>query len=673
MKRYCQVAVNTPFAGSILPYEEGEFAGALKPGQLVKVPLGKRHTEGCVLDVGLDESKLAGVSPEKIKPVSAPDDPTIHLSDDELQLYKWMSQYYHYPLGQLIFDFLPNSMKRPRALQFDQGEGKSFDFTLSDDQNHVVDTMTPKLDQGFSKWLLHGVTGSGKTVVYLNLIRSILAQGKSVLFLLPEINLTPQFIKTFIEHLDAPIYSYNSSVSPSDKYGLWRLLQEDKKPKVVVGVRSAIFLPVKELGLIIVDEEHDSSFKQEDRCSYNARDVAIKKASLHKIPVLLGSATPTLELFYQFTQDEKLKPFYFAMRKRIGEVTLPKITMVDMRRKDLTLEEKELWPFTFFSLSKIREALAKKEQVLVFVNRLGFAHYVQCRSCGHQFSCPNCSVNLKYFKKKGILDCNYCDYKIPLPELCPQCGNMSIVHKGFGTERLQEILQQELKGVRVERFDREEIKTFTQLEERLNAFHQGEIDILVGTQMLSKGHNFKKVNLVLVLGLDGQLNYPDFRANERVYQLLTQVSGRSGRFGKESEVLIHTLGPDNKVFAHVLRHSFDEFYEEEIPMRKICDCPPFTRVLMLYFTGRHQDKTIEVSSRASEALRSMAKKHFPQVEVLGPRPTMVEKRVNKFTWSIMLRSGELSELHGLVKSLKLNDELYKDVDLKIDVDPYHLF
>lgn len=673
MKKYCLVAVNTPFAGSVLPYQEGEFSGVLKPGTLVQVPLGKRKVEGCILETSLGTEILKDISFEKVKAVTGLGDSTIALSTEEIQLYRWMSQYYHYPVGQLIFDCLPTSLKRPRALKFEQGQGKSFEFSLNEVQKEVIARIKPKLAQGYTKWLLHGVTGSGKTVVYLNLIQEILKQGKSVLFLLPEINLTPQFIKTFVEHLDAPIYSYNSSVSPSDKYGLWRLLQEDQNPKVIVGVRSAIFLPFKNLGFIVVDEEHDSSFKQEDRCTYNARDVAIKRASLDQIPVLLGSATPTLELFYQFTRDEKLKPYYFPMNKRIGDVTLPKITLLDMRRKDLTQEERELWPFNFISLNKIRQALEKKEQVLVFVNRLGFAHYVQCRSCGHQFACPNCSVNLKYFKKRGVLDCNYCDYRIPLPEMCPNCGNLSIVHKGFGTERLQEILQKELSQVRIERFDREEIKTFNQLEERLNAFHRGDIDILVGTQMLSKGHNFKRVNLVLVLGLDGQLNYPDFRANERVYQLLTQVSGRSGRFGRDSEVLIHTLGPDNKVFGHVLRHSFTEFYEEEIPIREHCHCPPFARILMVYFTGRFQEKTIGISSKVVEFLQAMGKKHFPKVEVLGPRPTMVEKRVNRFTWSLMLRSSDLAQLHGMIRSLKLHEDLYKEVDLKLDVDPYHLF
>jgi primosomal protein N' (replication factor Y) len=324
-----------------------------------------------------------------------------------------MANYYHYPLGQLLNDVLPPFLKRPRKLNFDQGLGTPSDMILNSDQQNVVDEITKFGFDKFSKWLVHGVTGAGKTLIYLELIKKILAENKSVLFLLPEINLTPQFLKTFQTYLNVPIYSYNSSISSSDKFGLWKLLQEDESPKMILGVRSSIFLPIKKLGLVIVDEEHDQSFKQDDRCTYNARDIAIKRASLEKIPVILGSATPMVETYKAFIETDH----YFALRNRAQNAKLPSVELVDMRGRSKIESEKMLWPYSSESIIKIKKALAKGEQALVFINRLGYANYLQCNACGHQFACPNCSTNLKYFKKRSELSCQTCEYKERAPEM----------------------------------------------------------------------------------------------------------------------------------------------------------------------------------------------------------------------------------------------------------------
>jgi primosomal protein N' (replication factor Y) len=663
-KHFFLVAVNTPFNSSMLTYSATEeMAGIIKKGSLVKIPLGKnRLADGCVWE------KTTGnnLDLKKIKDIHSTNEELL-ISKEECDLFQWMANYYHYPLGQLIFDVLPTFLKRPRKLNFDQGLGVTSPFVLNDDQKEVVNKIEAIGLDKFSKSLVHGVTGAGKTIIYLELIKKIIKEQRSVLFLLPEINLTPQFLKTFQTYLDVPIYSYNSSISNSDKFGLWKLLQEDSSPKLILGVRSSIFLPIKNLGLVIVDEEHDQSFKQDDRCTYNARDIAIKRASLLKIPVILGSATPMVETYNAFIGTAH----YFPMQKRAQDAKLPEVELVDMRGRARVETEKHLWPYSSESVFKIKRALEKGEQVLVFINRLGYASYLQCNSCGHQFSCPNCSTNLKFFKKRNELVCQTCEFKIPQPEMCPECMNIQLTPKGFGTEKAHDVLQGLFPDKIIERFDRDEIKTFTKLEDTLNLFHDKKIDILVGTQMLSKGHNFENVNLVIILGIDSQLNFPDFRSNERVYQTLTQVSGRAGRFGKKAEVLVHTLAPENKIFTYLKNHSFDEFYKDEIPMREMCSSPPMKKLILIYFNGKDQGQVIKESSEQAQRLRDTAEAHFNKVDILGPRPSMIEKKVNKFTWSLMIRSEDVNQLHNLVNSFEKNYRPPHTISLKIDVDPYY--
>jgi len=661
---YCQIALNTPLGGGVLTYKTNSSFPNLTPGSFVEVPLGKRKEVGCILDY-LDEPPENAKNFD-IKEYKEPIQSELELTQSQLDFYKWISSYYHYPMGQLIFDTLPKALKRPRELSVLKGIGKELEFDLNKRQNIIFDTIAKNGLNQFAQYLVHGVTGSGKSVVYLELMKKVIAEGKSVLFLLPEINLTPQFLSMFEEHLDCGIYSYNSSISNSDKFGLWKLCLNSEKPKLIIGVRSSVFLPIENLGLVIVDEEHDNSFKQEDRCPYNARDLAIKKAQLFNVPIVLGSATPSVESWHRFHETDR----YFEMRERAGKGELPDVELIDCRGTISFTDD--YWPFHNDSIEKIKKAIEKKEQVLVFVNKLGFANFIQCHNCGHSFDCPNCHTSLRVFKAKRELSCHICDYKDNLPEICPDCGNMNLLSKGYGTERLKEVLEAAFPNKSVGRFDRDEIGTMKQLEERLNEFHRGEIDILVGTQMLSKGHNFKRVNLVLILGVDNQLNYPDHRANERVYQLLTQVSGRSGRFGNESEVVIQTLAPENDVFDFVKNHSFDEFYKSETLIREVCQVTPYKKMMMIYLTSKFQDKIRDESNRYANAIRELIQKSFKEVEILGPRPAVVEKKVNKFTWSIMLKSANINQLHNLISTLQANTQVHYSLSIKFDVDPYHV-
>jgi primosomal protein N' (replication factor Y) len=664
---YYKIAVNFPLLKSVLTYKsELDF----NAGDLVQVPLGRRKEFGCILSK-VNQSDITDIDTNKIKSFSEFCNTEIRLSSLEIKLYEWLANYYQYSLGQLIFDVLPNFLKRPRKFDYIIGKDEKLPYHLNQNQSEIFKNINQRIFSGFSKNYIHGITGSGKTSIYLELMKQVLSNNKSVIFLLPEINLTPQFTQVFENYLNVPIFSFHSGLSNSDKYNLYTHLQTDTRPKLILGVRSSVFLPVKELGLIIVDEEHDNSFKQDDRCPYHARDVAIKRCQIENIPIILGSATPSLENYYQFNQNLP-GHFYYTLKERAGAGELPQIGLID-ERKDFAKESNSLlrptWPLCEDSVEEIKSALSKNEQVLVFVNRLGYANFLQCRACGHQFYCPNCSVTLKYFKKRAELNCQHCDFKIPLPNSCPKCSCLTLEQRGFGTERVEETLNKLFPNKFIDRFDRDEIKTLDQLEDKLNRFHTHQIDILVGTQMLSKGHNFKKVNLVLILGIDNQLNFPDFRSNEKVYQLLTQVSGRSGRYGNEGRVLIQTLNPENPLFEFVKNHDFDGFYKSELSIRESCYCPPFSKIILLYFTGKDTLAVQESALSAQKVLMGLKNSGFEEIQIYPARPANIEKKSNQFTWCIMIKSNLPKKLHDLIFNFHAHFDKSSPISLKIDIDP----
>lgn len=667
MNNHYQVAVNFPKLSSVLTYgSEEEF----EIGALVEVPLGRRKASGAVLGKSTPED-ITKVDKSKLKSISSPLENAFSLSSQELELYKWMGQYYHYSLGKLIFDCLPKILKRPRKPDFIAGKGEPLGFEFNEEQRQALKQIELIGLDGFSQHFIHGVTGSGKSAIYLKLMRDVLSSGKSVQFLLPEINLTPQFTNMFATHLNCRVFTYHSGVTPSEKYNIWKTLNEESEPVLVMGVRSSIFLPIDNLGLVIVDEEHDQSFKQTDRCPYNGRDVAIKKSQIHDCPVVLGSATPSLENYYNFSQ-EKSKRSYHKLEQRVGDGEFPELEILDTR--DRFAENDPAWPFLDETLDRIKEKLEQKEQVLIFINKLGYSSFVQCRGCGHQFlndSC-GCQNNLRYFKQKNLLSCAHCEFKMPLPSTCPECAGMSLVNKGFGTEKVEQILSEIFKEHTVERFDRDEIKTTKELVNKLDRFHSGEIDILVGTQMLAKGHNFKQVNLVVILGIDSMLNYADFRSTEKTYQLIEQVAGRAGRYQKDSRVVIQSMNPEHSLFKLLARHSFDGFYEMELPLREICHCPPFSKLVMLFFSCRFRDKLVREASKVAGDLKKLSLEHYPDVKLFGPAPLTIEKKANQFTWAIMFKSSNVNQLHSLLKTFEQNYTAPSGVSIKLDVDPVQI-
>jgi primosomal protein N' (replication factor Y) len=375
-------------------------------------------------------------------------------------------------------------------------------------------------------------------------------------------------------------------------------------------------------------------------------------------------------LWYQFQQRPAWRDHYLTLQQRPGQAAFPQITLADVRQREPNTSA-AIWPFLPATLDKIAQAVEKKEQVLVLINQLGYARFIQCKACGQKFVCPNCSLNLKYFHQRQELACSYCDFVMAAPSACPTCGNLTFLAQGLGTEKVSLTLQEQLPHINVARFDREELKNFKQISQRLQDFHEGKIDVLVGTQMLAKGHNFKKVNLVCVLGIDHALNFPDFRARERVYQLLTQISGRAGRYGPQSEVIIQTLNRDDQLFTYIKDHSFLGPYEEEIAVRQLAGCPPFGRLVAIYLSGPAASLVEQAALTLAQQAKALSKQGFPQVQVHGPRPGLIEKVANKYRWTILLKSSDPPQLHHLL--FKLQDQLsFKKVSIRLDVDPYFL-
>lgn len=652
--KYYRVAVNYPIGSGVLNYSS-ELD--IPQGSLVKVPLRQREEFGCVL--GIDKDFSLENQKYKIKSIISVEE-EFALSSNEIKLYEWMASYYHYSLGKLIFDCLPKRMKRPRQVPIVHGSNPQA-IELTSEQDGIFQNINAQLSSGFNQHLIHGITGSGKSLIYLNLMKEVVKKSESILFLLPEINLTPQFMKMFEAYLDVPVYQYHSSVTNSEKYNLWKRLKESDDPCVIVGVRSSLFLPISKLGLIVVDEEHDSSFKQDDRCAYQGRDVAIYKALIHQATIVLGSATPSVESYHRFKSSDNPKLNYHSLKVRYGDGRLPKIVISDLKNNG----EDEF--FTPTSLKLLDEAIESGEQALIFVNRLGFAHYYQCNNCGHHYECPNCAVNLKIYRKRNKMLCHHCDYEKPIPKQCDECGGLSFYHKGFGTEQVELKLRELRPYIKFDRFDRDEVKNFKDLKKKLEDFASGEFEVLIGTQMLSKGHNFEKVNLVLVLGIDNQLNFPDFRANERVYQLVNQIAGRSGRFSDKGRVVIETLSEKNPLWNHLSEDS-DEFFETEISVRGMCECPPFYKLAAIYFTSNHQDKLISYVSSLSPMMNGV-QKQIKDTVVLGPKPAPIEKRVNKFTWLYLIKAKDSKSLNRFIESAKNHFGKANGISIKIDVDP----
>ncbi|WP_305042656.1 primosomal protein N' [Geoalkalibacter sp.] len=511
----------------------------------------------------------------------------------------------------------------------------------------------------FSPFLLHGVTGSGKTEVYLRAIAAVLEAGRQALVLVPEIALTPQLVGRFrarFQHSPHGVAVLHSGLSDGERYDAWRAIARGEA-QIVIGARSAVFAPLPDPGIIVVDEEHEGSYKQGEGLRYHARDLALLRGQMAGALVVLGSATPSLTSFYR-TRSAGMG--YLPLAARVLDRPLPEVRLVDLsgRRLDGALAP-EL-------RDALGENLARREQSVLLLNRRGFAPYLLCRECGATFRCPNCEITLTYYQANRRLRCHYCDFAQRPPEQCPGCGGRQIEPEGTGTERLEEELATAFPAARIARMDRDTTSRKGAHQHLVGAMEQGEIDILVGTQMVAKGHDFPGVTLVGVIGADAGLNFPDFRAAERTFALLTQVAGRAGRGAQPGRVFIQTYAPTHHAVACAARHDYLAFYEEELAFRRELGYPPFGHLVNLVLSGAQPLRVEQGAAAVAEELRRAES----AVEILGPAPCPLFRLRGKTRVQILLKAAARAPLHqllGLVQTVRR--KLPRTLNLAVDVDP----
>lgn len=533
---------------------------------------------------------------------------------------------------------------------------------LHPDQVAALETLKAAHKGGkFQTILLHGVTGSGKTEVYLQALLQVLARGQRGLVLVPEISLTPQTVLRFRQGLAGePVAVLHSMLTPSERTREWRHIQEGRA-KLVIGVRSSVFAPIPDLGLIVVDEEHDASYKQESSPRYHARDVAIVRAQMLNIPILLGTATPSLESFHN-TKSSKYK--LIEMPRRVTSHDLPLITVVPLKPEYYRPDGSGLITSELDRL--IRNRLLRKEQVLLFLNRRGFSTYLHCTRCGFVLKCKECDITLTFHRSQNAVRCHYCGHYRAIPTDCPDCDLPGIRRSGVGTEKVASALARRYSEARVARLDRDTATNPGALRATIGSFARGEYDMLVGTQMVAKGHDFPQVTLVGIINADTGLHFPDFRSAERTFQLITQVAGRAGRGAHAGRVIIQSFFPDHFAIHCAATNDFAEFSRKELKFREALGYPPFGRLVKLLFQGANEER---VSAEAKEAARILAEDRAG-CRVLGPAPSPIARIQGKFRFQILLKSTSTQRLHALLARLESARPARKGaVERTIDVDP----
>ncbi len=564
------------------------------------------------------------------------------------------------PLRALLEKQLVESFVKPALLT--QQNNKSEAPALNDEQVETIKDIEAHRHK-HAVHVVNGITGSGKTEVYLALCEAMLADGKQILVLVPEIGLTPQLTQRFLQRLNATIVVLHSAMNDKQRYAAWHAAANGQA-QLVIGTRSSVFTPMPNLGLIIIDEEHDGSYKQQDGFRYNARDLAILRARNKNIPIVLGSATPSLESLNNINEQRYHAHF---LRKRANKKPLPKIQLINL------CSQKLYEGLADGLLAKIRQHLEAQGQVLLFINRRGFAPLLMCHDCGWTTSCQRCDAHMTFHKRRNQLHCHHCGSQRPAPENCDECGSDNILAIGAGTERIEHFLQERFPETRVSRIDRDTTRNKGTLQDKLAKAHSGESGILVGTQMLAKGHDFPNITLVCVLDTDQALFSADFRAAEHLAQLITQVSGRAGRAEKAGEVLIQTHHPDHPLLQTLLHSGYPAFAKAALQERAAACLPPVHHLVLLRCESVDASAAPTFLQQAADLAKQVEQK---DIDLFGPIPAPMERRAGRYRHQIMLQSKQRKNLHRLlnwwVPQLQQLPAARK-VRWSIDVDPYDTF
>lgn len=715
--KYLQVALNVP-ANQTFTYaavEAGRVSNIEASSQNELIPAKKKRSlvsfepqVGCRAEVKFGNRKMTGIITEvfegipedlpfdksKIRPIIRVLDEAPLMSGELLLTGRWLSSFYLCSIGEALNAMVPGAKRESAgvggAAGFSSVDGDDFGSVneLSGEQRAAIDAIAAAGNAADSKsadsktadsragekkgglfHYLYGNTGSGKTEVFLSAAERVLAAGKGVIYLVPEIGLTPQVVKAVVRRFGNTAAVLHSDLSPSQKLSEWKRVLL-KEARVVVGARSAVFAPVPDLGLIIIDEEHDGSYKSGNTPRYHARQIAMHRAMSLKIPLVMGSATPSVESWNAIVEKQFT---VHRLTKRLSGGRMPLMECVDLSRQKMNgaisppLED------------EIRQTIKEKRQVILFLNRRGFNHIFRCNSCGFEMKCKNCSVPLTFHKAQNRLVCHYCGYSVEPFTVCPECGSLDIGYSGFGTEFIESEVRSKFPAARALRLDTDSVTKKGELEEKIDSFRRGEYDILLGTQMIAKGLNFPRLKLVGVILADSSLHLPDFRASERTFSLITQVAGRAGRFFPDGKVIVQTFSPGNPAVACACRSLVSEFYEEELQNRRLLNFPPFSRLLRLVFRSMSADDAAAFAEDASrilgEELSALVARHTAgaeRSEIMGPSECPLSKIASNYRHQIILRGPSAAVLQSLAARLLYGYKAKAGVYIEVDVDPVSL-
>ena len=733
MKLYAEVIINSEALEIDRPFTykvPEEFNNEIKIGQIVKVPFGKgnKTSEGFILNLKNDDNikfKTKNIAAILVKdPVIDEDDinlieflrektlckyidafrllipvgimkgakakkkKVIVLKNEDLSNiknpdgYKKIVEFFKtnsgkYTKSELINEHSISQYKLNKLIENevlsieeesvfrynDRVYNKDSAKTLTIEQENIIREYINSDDKMF---LLKGVTGSGKTEVYMKLVERVLLEEKSAIILVPEIALTPQMIERFKGRFGVNVALFHSKLSDGERFDEWFRVKEGKS-KVIVGARSAIFLPAKNLGLIIIDEEHENTYKSEQNPKYQTKEVAEYLSELKGCKVILGSATPSIETYYRaLTGEMKL----LELNSRVDNKAMPPMKVIDMRN-ELKGGNKSLFSRELFIA--IQERLKRKEQIILFLNRRGFSTFVSCRSCGYVFKCDECDISMTYHKN-GLLICHYCGKTKREPRECPKCHSKYVKFFGAGTQRVEEEVKKYFNNAGILRMDVDTTRDKHSYERIYNTFKNGEADILIGTQMVSKGLDFKNVTLVGILAADMSINIPDYRAAERTFQIITQVAGRAGRGDKQGEVLIQTYTPQHYSLQYAVNYDYEGFYEKEFTVRAMMKYPPFGKLLLINGTSKKEDLLKNFMHKITMMIKPLVENCL-DIEILGPIPCMISKVKENYRWQVIIKGEFDSYFSKNIKEILYdeNKNVYNDIRISMDINPNNLF
>ena len=669
--QYLELILNLPvnqgFTYSYIPPEKEKPELVPEIGKRAEIMFGNKKTEGFIISISDTIPKSCPVDASKIKPIKRVIDKEPLFGKELIEMAQWISRYYLCTFGEAIFSMIPSGRRETSAggFGFEEEVGEKKKNELSSEQERAVNEIlsstetTTATNKNVLFHYLYGPTGSGKTEVFLSLAEKILEQGKAVIYLVPEIGLTGQVSKSVSERFGNTAAVLHSGLTPSQRLAEWHRIMH-KEARVIVGARSAIFAPVPDLGLIIIDEEHDGSYKSQNNPRYHARQVAMHRCSTLKIPLLMGSATPSVEAWHGMSNGNIC---CHKLTKRLAGGEMPQISCIDLNYYpndgciSKPLEE------------QINKTLGEHHQAILFLNRRGFTHFFRCNSCGYELVCKNCSVPMTYHKVENRLRCHYCGWSIYPPESCPSCGSLDIGSSGFGTEFIEAETRAKFPNARIVRLDTDVLKNKEQLLTTLEEFRQGKYDIMLGTQMVAKGLNFPNLQLVGVILADAGLHMPDFRAGERTFSLITQVAGRAGRYFPDGKVIVQTYSPGREPVLYACKNQITDFYTYELAQREMLDFPPYSRLLRLVF--RSFNKTLAAET-ARDAVKILSEGAPRGMDIIGPAECPIEKINSSWRYQIILKGSSIVPLQTAARKLLYDYKHNQNVYIEYDVDPVSL-